>query len=158
MEISMSLEPHGWLDVVINSKDGEEIEIPVSFLTDAIYDIANKVSILNNEVNEVIISVQTEPGEYRFRIIKVSNTLSLFEVFEMNDNFSSEMLEEGTLLITEEIKTIRLLRIIHRELTKMKGLGAEEYKKRWNSDFPISAYERITDSILRLKQFEVNSE
>lgn len=31
MEISMSLEPHGWLDVVINSKDGEEIEIPVSF-------------------------------------------------------------------------------------------------------------------------------
>lgn len=157
MEISMRLEPHGWLDVLIISREGNEIEIPVSFLTDAIYDLAQKVSILNNEVNEVIIIMQTEPGEYRFRISKISNTHSLFELFEMNDNFSTELIEEGTLLITEEIKTIRLLRIIHRELTTMKALGIEEFKKRWSSDFPISEYKRIADSINRLKQDEVNS-
>ncbi len=31
----MTLEPHGWLEALITSKEGYEIEIPVSFLDGA---------------------------------------------------------------------------------------------------------------------------
>ncbi|EBK2059899.1 hypothetical protein MJ257_22780 [Paenibacillus timonensis] len=157
MEISMSLQPHGWLVVMIYTTEGKKFDIPVSFLSDAIHEIASKISILDKDVNEVIITMQTEPGEYRLKISKISNVFCLFQLFEMSDNFSTEATEEGTLLITEEIKTIRLLRIIHRELTKMKDLGSEGFIKRWNSDFPINAYERLTDMIYKLKQYEANS-
>lgn len=74
----MSLEYHGWLDVVFSCNDARELEIPVLYLTDAIYEIAQKISLLGREVNEVIITVQTEPGEYRMRISKVSKLISVF--------------------------------------------------------------------------------
>lgn len=151
MDITMSLQPHGWLDVMIYRTRGEKIEIPVSFLSDAIHEIASKTSSLGIAENDAIITMQTEPGEYRFKISKVTEDLSLFQLFEMSDNFSSEAIEEGTLLITEEIKTIRLLRIIHRELTKMKDLGMEGFKERWNSDFPINAYNGLSETIHKLK-------
>ena len=62
--------------------DGKEIEIPVSFLTDAIYEIANKTSSLVKDINGVIITMQTEPGEFRFNILKISKLLCLFKVYE----------------------------------------------------------------------------
>ncbi|CAH1057806.1 hypothetical protein [Paenibacillus pseudetheri] len=78
IDISMSLQPHGWLDVMIYTTEGEKIEIPVSFLSDAIHEIASKTSSLGLSDNDVIITVQTEPGEYRFKISKITKDLSLF--------------------------------------------------------------------------------
>lgn len=31
MDIVMTLEPHGWLDILVQPDQGEPIEIPVSF-------------------------------------------------------------------------------------------------------------------------------
>ena len=31
MDIVMTLEPHGWLDILVLPDQGEQIEIPVSF-------------------------------------------------------------------------------------------------------------------------------
>ncbi|MNK89115.1 hypothetical protein D3C87_1091120 [compost metagenome] len=153
MEITMTLLPHGWLDISISTSEGKTIEIPVSFLTNAIYEIANKTSSLDKDISDVIITMQTEPGEYRFKITKISNLLCKFQVYEMGDNFSSEAIEEGEFLISEQIQIIRLLRLIFRELTKMRDLGLEEFKERWNSDFPINAYKKIRTTIDNLKQF-----
>lgn len=75
----------------------------------------------------------------------------------MSDNLSSESIEEGTLLLSEEIKTIRLMRIIYRELTKLIDLGLKEFRYRWGSEFPINAYEKISEGIKKLKQLELNT-
>jgi hypothetical protein len=133
------------------------VRIPVSFLSDAIYEIASKISMMDKDSEVIIITMQTEPGEYRFKISKISQELCLFQVFEMSDNFSSEALEEGILLLSQEIKTIRLARIIYRELTKMKDMGLDEYMDRWGAEFPIEEYRRLSDSIKHLKNCEVNS-
>lgn len=45
MDIIMNLQPHGWLDISITSSEGEIIEIPVSFLTDSIHELADKSSL-----------------------------------------------------------------------------------------------------------------
>jgi hypothetical protein len=156
MDILMNLQPHGWLDVLIRVDD-MEINIPVSFLSDAISEIASKMSIIDQDIDSIIITLQTEPGEYRFMVSKISNQLSLFRVFEMSDNFSSEAIEEGTLLLSQEIKTIRLVRIIHRELTKMKDMGLDEYKDRWSSEFPIEAYKKLGEVIKHLRNQEAKS-
>jgi|GEM_PF-1948367 len=153
MDIIMNLQPHGWLDISITSSEGEIIEIPVSFLTDSIHELADKSSLLDKDFNEVIITMQTEPGEFRFKITRITNSLCNFQVYEMSDNFSCELNEEGKLLISEQLQTIRLLRIIHRELTRMKDLGFKEFQERWNSEFPLNAYEKLRNTIDNLKQF-----
>ncbi len=157
MEIILDLEEHGWLDVIISTKQGNEIHIPVSFLSDAVYDIASRMSVLDTNYTDITIVLQTEPGEYRLRITKKSEKSCLFEVFEMDDNFSSEYTHEGNLLLVEEVKTIRLIRMIYRELSKMKELGLEEFKRRWNYDFPLGYYIRMSEAIKNLKSIEADS-
>ncbi|MEK3779234.1 hypothetical protein [Paenibacillus sp. FSL R5-0810] len=56
MDIIMNLQPHGWLDISITFSEGEIIEIPVSFLTDSIHELADKSSLLDKDFNEVIIT------------------------------------------------------------------------------------------------------
>lgn len=156
MDIIMKLDFYGWLDVFIYTSGGKEIEIPVSYLTDAIHELSSKISVIDQINGDTIITVQTEPGEYRLRILRVTDEACLFQVFEMDDNFSTQHIEEGTLLVSEEIEAIRLLRIIHRELSKMKDLGHEEFKERWGSDFPDNAYERISTLIKKANNTEAN--
>lgn len=143
MDIVMTLEPHGWLDILLKPNQGEQIEIPVSFLSDAVDDITRQFVALHKGAAEVTITMQTEPGEYRFRIKKCSKTMIQFMVYEMSDNFSPEAVTEGCLLMSEELTLVKLTKLFYRELSKLKEMGLEEYHKRWSFDFPLDAYERI---------------
>lgn len=143
MDIVMTLEPHGWMDITIQPNQGEQIEIPVSFLSDAVGEIARHIVALHKGVTEVTMTLQTEPGEYRFWIKKRSQVIVQFMVYEMSDNFSTEAVTEGGLLMSEELTLVKLTKLFYRELSKLKELGPEEYHKRWSFDFPLDAYERI---------------
>jgi len=143
MDIVMTLEPHGWLDILVQPDQGEQIEIPVSFLSDAVEDITCQIVALHKGATEVTITMQTEPGEYRFLIKKRSQVIVLFMVYEMSDNFSPEAVTEGCLRMSEELTLVKLTKLFYRELSKMKEMGLEEYHKRWSFDFPLNAYERI---------------
>lgn len=143
MDIVMNLEPHGWLDIFITPTSGERIEIPASFLTDAIRDLVDKLIALRKGADDVEITIQTEPGEYRFWTKKQSASRVQFEVYEMSDNFSSEAVHEGRRLMSEEVTMVRLYKLMYRELKKMKDLGLDEYKKRWSGDFPQSGFTQI---------------
>ncbi|MDQ0170650.1 hypothetical protein [Paenibacillus tundrae] len=143
MDIVMNLEPHGWLDIFITPTSGERIEIPASFLTDAIRDLVDKLIALRKGADDVEITIQTEPGEYRFWIKKHSLRYVQFEVYEMSDNFSSGAIHEGHRLMSEEVPMVRLYKLMYRELKKMKDLGIDEYKKRWSGDFPLSGFTQI---------------
>ncbi|WP_405131721.1 hypothetical protein MHB43_08355 [Paenibacillus sp. FSL H8-0317] len=143
MDIVMTLEPHGWMDITIQPNQGEQIKIPVSFLSDAVDEVARHIVALHKGAAEVTMTMQTEPGEYRFWIKKRSQVIVQFMVYEMSDNFSTEAVTEGRLLMSEELTLIKLTKLFYRELSKLKEMGLKEYHKRWSFDFPLDAYERI---------------
>ncbi|MEO2260372.1 hypothetical protein ABGV43_26075 [Paenibacillus amylolyticus] len=120
MDIVMTLEPHGWLDIVVQPDQGEQIEIPVSFLSDVVDEIARQFVALHKGAAEVTMAMQTEPGEYRFRIKKRSKTMIQFMVYEMSDNFSPEDVTKGRLLMSEELTLVKLTKLFYRELSKLK--------------------------------------
>ncbi len=99
--------------------------------------------VLHKGSEEVVMVMQTEPGEYRFRIKKINQVQIQFMVYEMHDNFSSQVVTEGTLLMSEELTLVKLTKLFYREFSKMRDLGLEEYKTRWSYEFPNDAYERI---------------
>ncbi|WP_186327723.1 hypothetical protein [Paenibacillus xylanexedens] len=45
--------------------------------------------------------------------------------------------------MSEELTLVKLTKLFYRELSKLKEMGPEEYRKRWSFDFPLEAYERI---------------
>ncbi|WP_458125916.1 hypothetical protein [Paenibacillus sp. Z3-2] len=143
MDIVMTLEPHGWMDITIQPNQGEQIEIPVSFLSDAVDEVARHIVALHKGAAEVTMTMQTEPGEYRFWIKKRSQVIVQFMVYEMSDNFSPEDVTKGRLIMSEELTLVKLTKLFYRELSKLKEMGPEEYHKRWSFDFPLDAYERI---------------
>ncbi|ETT38091.1 hypothetical protein C161_08203 [Paenibacillus sp. FSL R5-192] len=143
MDIVMTLEPHGWLDILVQPDQGEQIEIPVSFLSDAVDEIARQFVALHKGATEVTMTMQIEPGEYRFWIKKRSQVIVQFMVYEMSDNFSTEDVTKGRLLMSEELTLVKLTKLFYRELSKLKDMGPGEYHKRWSFDFPLNAYERI---------------
>ncbi|WP_145320076.1 hypothetical protein [Paenibacillus xylanexedens] len=63
MDIVMTLEPYGWMDITIQPNQGEQIEIPVSFLSDAVDEVARHIVALHRGAAEVTMTMQTEPGE-----------------------------------------------------------------------------------------------
>jgi hypothetical protein len=149
MKISLNLEYSGWLDIKLESNN-EEFLIPASSLTDVIDDITKRVASLVEGANETVIIIQTEPGEYRIRIIQ-NDTHCTFEVLEFDDNFCSDDIDKGIHVFKSEITLINLVRNVWMEMNKLKALGKVEYKYRWNSEFPEKAYQRLENAKLFLK-------
>jgi hypothetical protein len=69
--------------------------------------------------------------------------MCLFEVFQFKDTFSRDDIEDGLCVISTEMETKSLINKFYREIVKLKEIGAEEFKKRWRSDFPQDAFERL---------------
>ncbi|WP_339837019.1 hypothetical protein [Paenibacillus sp. FSL R7-0272] len=105
--------------------------------------MASQLIALHRGAEEVVMVMQTEPGEYRFKIKKIAQARVRFMVYEMRDTFSSQVVTEGTLLMSEELTLVKLTKLFYREFSKLKNLGLEEYKNRWSYGFPMDAYERI---------------
>lgn len=143
MDITLTLEPHGWLDVSIEYKTHERVELPVSWLSDALGDMARQLVSLHKGTEEVVMVMQTEPGEYRFRIKKTDQARVQFMLYEMHDNFSSQAVTEGNLLMSEELTLVKLTKLFYREFSKLKDMGLEQYQTHWSYEFPMDAYERI---------------
>lgn len=55
MDITLTLEPHGWLDVSIEYKTHERVELPVSWLSDALGDMARQLVSLHKGTEEVVM-------------------------------------------------------------------------------------------------------
>ncbi|MFS0726622.1 hypothetical protein [Paenibacillus sp. 1P07SE] len=152
MQIILNLEEHGWLGISFQTPDGTEIEHSLSFLSDAVREMAEKGAMLTGVIQEVTMTLQTEPGEIRIVVSRQSPDVCHFRLYEMDDNFTTQQTESGRLMLATSVKTLRLLRILHRELTKMKDLGEEEYERRWTYAFPAAAYDSIKQAIDEAKQ------
>lgn len=152
MQISFTLEYHGWLDIEVTDMSGNYI-IPASFMTDVIYDIIQRVSSLLYGAPETVIVIQTEPNECRIRIQRIDSDC-IFEIFEFNDNFNKDEIDKGSCVFKAKVKLKDLLRKILIEINKLLDLGKEEYYRRWGFEFPDEVYERFTKAWKALKDEE----
>lgn len=147
MNISFHLEYQGWVDISFQNEENELL-IPGSFLTDFINDLMNQISTLAEGSNEALITVQTEPGEYRIQIIRENYDCRL-TVYEYDDNFSIDNLEEGICVFEDSLKLNIFINMIYGEITKLRDLGNAEYSRVWGIEFPEHAYQRL----IRAKEF-----
>lgn len=124
--------------------------ISASYLTDAIYDIIQRVSSLITNASETVIVIQSEPNECRIRM-KRNDLDCTFEIFEFEDNFSSDEIDNGTCVFKSQLKLKVLIKKFVSEINKLHDLDPKEYQRRWGYEFPVEAYDRLMKAWKMLK-------
>jgi hypothetical protein len=138
LRLSYILQQHGWAAASI-SNGNATIGMDVSYLSDALRDLARAARGILRGLPEATFSFQQEPGEHRF-IVSREDDLVRITVYRFADTFSRARAGEPVMVAecslhefaTECINCLRRVLDEH---------GEEGYRQRWkNADFPSREY------------------
>ena len=151
---SYKLSGCGWADASVSS-GGSALTMTVSYLSDALGDLARAVISLLSEhaVGKVICSWQDEPGEYRWMMLREGDAVRV-QIVMFDDCFSRKDCAKGRRLIRWECSLLRLATQVKGQMHQLlNDLGEDGYKERWvNHDFPMQEFMRLSELIQEHKQ------
>jgi hypothetical protein len=143
LRLSYILHQHGWATASIS--DGEStVESDVSYLSDALGDLARAARGILRGLPEATFSLQQEPGEHRFVVTREGERVRV-EVYRFADTFARS--KRGDLVLTAECS----LREFATECTNclrrvLDEHGEAGYRERWkNAEFPLHEYRDLLD-------------
>ena len=139
LRLSYILHEHGWAMASIS--DGvATVEMDVSFLSDALGDLARAARGILRGMPEATFSFQQEPGEHRFVVSRGGDGRVSVNVYRFPDTFSRS--RRGELVMTIECGlrefATECINCLRRVLDEHGEAG---YRERWrNADFPLREY------------------
>jgi len=141
--LSYILHKHGCASASIG--DGDiTVEMDVSYLSDALGDLARAARGILRGLPETTFSFQQEPGEHRVVVSRDDDHVRL-SLYRFPDSFSRT--HRGELLLTAECTTrqfatecINCLRRV------LNAHGEDGYRQRWkNAEFPSQEYRDLLE-------------
>lgn len=144
MEIIYDLEGAGWAMARIRD-GGRYRDMSVSYLSDALGDMAAATVRLLEGANEATFSFEDEPGEHQWILTRTSPDELLLRIVWFEENFSPPDHQTGVEVFSCRCSVMELANQVLSNLHAiLKEVGIEGYKQRWqNHDFPLLAYERL---------------
>ncbi len=138
---------HRWLDATLTDGEQSVTLIASAYLYDAPTDLLWAPVQLLESTPMVRIHWFHEPGEYRWRIERMGESVSI-RVWCLKQAGRSLNEEEGTLVFSSVCSLLRFARQV-RAATQaiLDRYGREEYRLRWRWDFPDSAHKRLGELI-----------
>ena len=143
LRLSYILHEHGWATASIS--DGEAtVETDVSYLSDALGDLARAARGILRGMPEAAFRFQQEPGEHRFVVSREDDGVRV-TVYRLSDTFSRARTGEPVMVAecslcefaTECINCLRRVLDEH---------GEAGYRQRWkNADFPWQEYRDLLE-------------
>jgi hypothetical protein len=143
LQLSYILHEHGWATVVVGNGDNS-IETEVSYLSDALGDLARAARGILRGLSEATVRLQQEPGEHRVLLTHDGNRVRA-EVYRFDDTFSRST--RGKPLLTAEC-TLRELATACINCLRhvLDEHGEAGYRLRWkNHEFPMREYRALLD-------------
>lgn len=155
IEFYYKLVGRGWAESILISEENKT-EMNISYISNALRDFINSVTVLFEGTSTSCCLWQDEPGEYRI-LYSVKDEILNLKVIRFKDNFSRQEDLDGELIFVGSDKLLRFGRIVSRELEKLLiEYKVEGYKELWvNHDFPIEELNRLRKSIKSYKMKNV---
>ncbi|WP_036476609.1 hypothetical protein [Myxosarcina sp. GI1] len=137
ISVRYNLIGKGWSECIIKIGD-RQARLTASYLSDALADLLDAVTLIVKGTNEATTSFTEESGEYRWRFKRVTRDRLEVLILWFNETWSDRPDEEGEVILEAEcrLKTFAgaVLSASQRVLT-INGLDG--YKEKWvNYEFP----------------------
>lgn len=137
----------GWLEATLSDGEQSATLIASAVLCDAPGDLLWAAVQLLESAPAVRIGWFDEPGEYRWRLERTAASVSV-RVWWFKRTDSNLTDEEGTLVFSSSCRLLRFARQVRAAtqaiLDRYEHAG---YKRRWGSDFPEIAHNRLGELI-----------
>jgi len=149
LRLSYILHEHGWATASI-SDGNATVEMDVSYLSDALGDLARAVRGILRGISEVTFSFQQEPGEHRFVVSREDDRVRV-TVYRFADTFSQARTGESVMVAECSLRQfanecINCLRLV------LDEHGEAGYRQWWkNADFPLQEYRDLLELRRELK-------
>jgi hypothetical protein len=158
-ELTYKLIGSGWADARVFA-DGCGVSMIISYLSDAPGDMMRAVIALFNQPDggRVQFSWEDEPGEYRWIIDRIGDTVTL-TIIKFDDCFSRQDDHKGELLIETECTLVRLATQVRGQLRQIYNEhGLEGYREKWRThSFPLDELNLLTKLIVDAKNLHRSS-
>lgn len=144
MELIYDLEGAGWADARI-SDGSQHRDFSVSYISDALGDMAKAAVLLLHGSREASFTLQDEPGEHRFILLRGNADSLTIRVLWFNGASSGRADRFGEEVFRCDCAVLDFVGQVsvnlHAILTKY---GLDGYKQSWRThEFPTRAYNEI---------------
>ena len=147
MKLIYKLGDAGWADASI-ADEGAQLECRISYLSDALGDMAQAAVQLLNGARATSFSFQDEPGEHRFLLTRGEADRLDIRVLSFKETFapqSAHAEKQASVVFRSHCAVMdfvgQVSANLHDILTKF---GLKGYKDAWTKDdFPMASYREI---------------
>lgn len=144
---SYGIFEHRWLDATLTGGEQSATLIASAVLYDAPSDLLWAAVQLLESTSVVRIRWCDEPGEYRWRLERLGDTVAV-GVWRFSRENRSLTDEEGTLVFASSCGILRFARQVRAATQEvLDRYGREDYQRRWRWDFPDSAHQKLGELI-----------
>jgi hypothetical protein len=144
MELIYQLAGAGWADARI-SDGGRCRDMSVSYLSDALGDMARSALHLLRGSRDVSFAFEDEPGEHRWILTRGTSDSLRVRILWFKDTFSARLYDQGTEVFTCDCDVLDFVGQVSAVLQNIiTDDGIDGYKRRWqNNDFPLDTFNEI---------------
>ena len=142
--ISYRLTGKGWSECSVLIEDQQAV-VTASYLSDALGDILAAATVVLQGAPEATASFAEEPGEYRWRFIRVGMDRLIIRILEFSQWWGNRPDKEGKLVLEAECRLRTFAGALRSASQRvLEDHGIDGYREKWgNNDFPIDQQTRL---------------
>lgn len=142
--LQYTLTGSGWAECILQV-DEQQIRLTASYLSDALGNLLTIPIQLLKGYDDITISFDEEPGEYRWRVKPLHDEMISIQILEFDELWGHQPDEEGKTIFSA---TCRLRTFCGAVLSASQKVfeqyGFEGYKAKWvEYDFPLNRQQEL---------------
>ena len=148
MEIIYQLAGAGWADARVRADHGYR-DMSVSYLSDALGDMAAAAVALVRGARSARFAFQDEPGEHRWLLERGADDSLRIRVVWFEDTFAARRDDRGAEVFSCECTVLDFAGQVLSVLGSiLEDHGVDGYRQQWQEhEFPMEAFERLRTAL-----------
>lgn len=150
ISIQYNLTGVGWSECIVEI-DNQKAYLTASYLSDALTGLLEAVTTVVKGTDEATAFFTEEPGEYRWRLTRVSQERLYVRILWFDESFSDHPDGNGRLILETQCRLRTFAgAVLSSSQRVLKTHGLEGYREKWvKHEFPVRLQAKLQQSLSR---------
>jgi hypothetical protein len=148
ISVQYNLSGRGWSECIIEIGH-QQAHLTASYLSDALADLLDAITVVVQGANEAIASFTEEPGEYRWQFTRVSQDSLCVRIVWFDETWSDRPTEEGKVILEAECRLRTFAGAVLSASQRVLAIhGLEGYREKWvKHEFPVKLQAKLQEAL-----------